>query len=106
MLLLKGAMQWGNAEPSHVGVGYAQVAQMSGSEEVYLEVGRVRSLQKQFVGCCFACGCVLELVECRVRFARGSCPRLRFENRNSSQSSPVNVEGASVSVCVCHAKPF
>ena len=23
--------------------------------------------------------CVLELVVCRVRFARGSCPRLRFD---------------------------
>ena len=35
-----------------------------------------------FVGCCSACGCVLdyvlELVVCRVRFARVSCPRLRF----------------------------
>ena len=30
------------------------------------------------VSCCFACGCVLELVVCRVRFARVSCPRLRF----------------------------
>ena len=28
-------------------------------------------------GCCFACGCVLELVVCRVRFARVSCPRFR-----------------------------
>ena len=32
-----------------------------------------------FVCCCFACDCVLELVVCRVRFARVSCPRLRFE---------------------------
>ena len=31
--------------------------------------------------CCFACGCLLELVVCRVRFARVSCPRLRFEGR-------------------------
>ena len=31
-----------------------------------------------FVCCCFACDCVLELVVCRVRFARVSCPRLRF----------------------------
>ena len=30
------------------------------------------------VSCCFACGCVLELAVCRVRFARVSCPRLRF----------------------------
>ena len=29
--------------------------------------------------CCFACGCVLELVVCWVRFARVSCPWLRFE---------------------------
>ena len=29
--------------------------------------------------CCFACGCVLELVVCRVRFARVSCPWLRFD---------------------------
>ena len=35
-------------------------------------------LRGAFVGCCFACGCVLELVVCRVRFARVSCPRLRF----------------------------
>ena len=33
-----------------------------------------------FVCCCFACDCVLELVVCRVRFARVSCPRLRFGN--------------------------
>ena len=32
-----------------------------------------------FVCCCFACDCVLELVVCRVRFARVSCPRLRLE---------------------------
>ena len=32
-----------------------------------------------FVCCCFACDCVLELVVCRVRFARVSCPWLRFE---------------------------
>ena len=32
-----------------------------------------------FVCCCFACDCVLELVVCRVRFERVSCPRLRFE---------------------------
>ena len=31
-----------------------------------------------FVCCCFACDCVLELVVCRVRFARVSCPWLRF----------------------------
>ena len=28
--------------------------------------------------CCFACDCVLELAVCRVRFARVSCPWLRF----------------------------
>ena len=27
---------------------------------------------------CFACGCVLERVVCRVRFSRVSCPWLRF----------------------------
>ena len=32
-----------------------------------------------FVCCCFACDCVLELVVCRVRFARNVfCPWLRF----------------------------
>ena len=31
-----------------------------------------------FVCCCFACDCVLELVVCRVRFARVFCPWLRF----------------------------
>ena len=31
------------------------------------------------MSCCLACGCVLELVVCRVRFARVSCPCLRFE---------------------------
>ena len=30
------------------------------------------------VCCCFACDCVLELVVCRVRFARVSCPWLRW----------------------------
>ena len=30
------------------------------------------------VCCCFACDCVLELVVCRVRFARVSCPWLIF----------------------------
>ena len=34
---------------------------------------------RAFVSCCFACGCVLEFVVCRVRFACVSCPRLRFE---------------------------
>ena len=31
-----------------------------------------------FVYRCSACGLVLELEVCRVRFARVSCPRLRF----------------------------
>ena len=31
-----------------------------------------------FVCCCFACDCVLELVVCRVRFARVSCPRVEI----------------------------
>ena len=35
-----------------------------------------------FVCCCFACDCVLELAVCRVRFARVSCPWLRFEVDN------------------------
>ena len=38
----------------------------------------VRCVWVAFVCCCFACDCVLELVVCRVRFARVSCPRLRF----------------------------
>ena len=33
----------------------------------------VRFVWGAFVSCCFACGCVLELVVCRVRFARASC---------------------------------
>ena len=40
----------------------------------------VRFVWGAFVSCWFACGCVLELAVCRVRFARVSCPRLRFEN--------------------------
>jgi hypothetical protein len=32
-----------------------------------------------FVCRCSACGLVLELEVCRVRFARVSCPRLRFD---------------------------
>ena len=40
-------------------------------------------LGRAFVGSCFACGCVLELVVCRVRFARVSCPRLRFRIRGT-----------------------
>ena len=38
-----------------------------------------------FVSCCFACGCVLELVVCRVRFARvclAPVRALRFETRS------------------------
>ena len=35
--------------------------------------------------CCFACDCVLELV-CLVRFARVSCPWLRFAEVYSSKS--------------------
>ena len=35
----------------------------------------VRFVWGAFAGCCFACGCVLELVVCRVRFARASCVR-------------------------------
>ena len=48
-----------------------------------------------FVCCCFACDCVLELVVCRVRFARVSCPWLRFGYRyrvratNSSLPRPL-----------------
>ena len=42
--------------------------------------GREVRLWVAFVGCCFACGCVLERVVCRVRFARVSCPWLRFSN--------------------------
>ena len=38
----------------------------------------VRCVWVAFVCCCFACDCVLELVVCRVRFARVSCPWLRF----------------------------
>ena len=38
----------------------------------------VRFVWGAFVGCCFECGRVLELVVCRVRFARVSCPWLRF----------------------------
>ena len=34
----------------------------------------VRCVWVAFVCCCFACDCVLELVVCRVRFARVSCP--------------------------------
>ena len=34
----------------------------------------VRFVWGAFAGCCFACGCVLELIVCRVRFARVSCP--------------------------------
>ena len=33
----------------------------------------VRFVWGAFVSCCFACGCVLELVVCRVRFARVCC---------------------------------
>ena len=39
----------------------------------------VRCVWVAFVGGCFACGCVLERVVFRVRFARVSCPWLRFE---------------------------
>ena len=39
------------------------------------------------VGCCFACGCVHELVVGRVRVARVSCPRLRFETTTITQDS-------------------
>ena len=38
----------------------------------------VRCVWVAFMSCCFACACVLELVVCRVRFARVSCPWLRF----------------------------
>ena len=38
----------------------------------------VRFVWGAFVGCCFECGRVLELVVCRVRFARVSCLWLRF----------------------------
>ena len=51
-----------------------------------------------FVGCCFACGCVLELVVCRVRFARVSCPRLRFVRINTV---PMTVPGKA---CGCASR--
>ena len=40
-----------------------------------LTKGKTRYRYLQY---CFACDCVLELVVCRVRFARVSCPWLRF----------------------------
>ena len=57
-----------------------------------------------FVGCCFACGCVLELVVCRVRFARVSCPRLRFVRINTVPGKASGCVSRSVYVrfaCVC-----
>ena len=57
-----------------VGVGLR-----SGAREVCECVRvNVRFVWGAFVSCWFACGCVLELAVCRVRFARVSCPRLRF----------------------------
>ena len=47
----------------------------------------VRCVWVAFVCCCFVCDCVLELV-CRVRFARVSCPWLRFCRNHSSPFSP------------------
>ena len=35
----------------------------------------------------FACGCVLLRVVCRVRFARVSCPWLRFVNVNTTDAT-------------------
>ena len=43
----------------------------------------MRSVWSAFVCWCFACGFVLELEVCRVRFARVSCLRLIFENRHT-----------------------
>ena len=51
----------------------------------------VRFVWGAFVSCCFACGCVLELVVCRVRFARVSCPRLRLEIQVSPPQSNVSL---------------
>ena len=48
----------------------------------------VRFVWGAFVVCCFAFGCVLELVVSRVRFARVSCPRLRLrKSRNYETDS-------------------
>ena len=43
----------------------------------------------------FACGCVLERVVCRVRFARVSCPWLRFERTNLSNAVLIRVHATS-----------
>ena len=45
---------------------------------VRVHVRCVHCVWVAFVCCCFACDCVLELVVCRVRFARVSCPWLIF----------------------------
>ena len=49
---------------------------------VYVRVN-VRFVWCAFVSCCFACGCVLELVVCCVRFARVSCPWLSFRKASA-----------------------
>ena len=50
----------------------------------------VRFVWGAFVSCCFpgcfACGCVLKLVVCRVRFARVSCPWLRLERKTQTRT--------------------
>ena len=50
----------------------------------------------------FACGCVLERVVCRVRFARVSCPWLRFEEPEKRCQKLPQIEcarGAFLSPC-------
>ena len=46
----------------------------------------VRCVWVAFVGGCFACGCVLERVVFRVRFARVSCPWLRFDRTTAASA--------------------
>ena len=51
----------------------------------------VRFVWGAFVSCWFACGCVLELAVCRVRFARVSCPRLRFAGLFTGAPTAVDI---------------
>ena len=62
-------------DASHKNAARSQRSRDDYHEPQIYPIGGARA----FVSCCFACGCVLEFVVCRVRFACVSCPRLRFE---------------------------
>ena len=76
---------------ARVGVEVDEVAMAA--EEISTLAAVLRVVVLLF--CCFACGYVLELVVCRVRYARVSCSRFRFVTKFTYASTETKFTYAS-----------